>query len=432
MTLGKHAKSDLDVKVMLTTQSRYAPHTNATFKQHYYFDASYYKPGGPVFLYIGGETDARNRFSNLKTGIIQILMNATGGLGVIIENRYYGQSVPFENLTTDNLAYLTNEQTIADFAYFAQHASFPGVNATLTAPATPWILYGGSLAGAQTSFTVKTYPDLVYGGIAASGVIRAAVEYPEWYDPIQKFGPSDCVQSINDIVDKFDALVEAGNTEAIQEFKSLFGLESLADNRDFAKTIAYPVGSPFDYPTPTWQELSWINQKTQFWSFCGNVTNIDAPEEVTAVDEQLAKYTDGEPWENLGNYAKYVKEVILPTCESGDYASGECFGQGNGKLGTAFLDPWRPYAVILTQRSDLLDRASRLLHPSISLHNMHRGRPVPNRAKGGQIPPVQGHGRQLHPRTVYTGLPAGRLQHYSRFSGHRQVECVWRARLPGG
>ncbi|KAL1860698.1 hypothetical protein Daus18300_009041 [Diaporthe australafricana] len=311
------------------SDARYAPHTNATFKQHYYFDSSYYKPGGPVFLYIGGETDARNRFSNLETGIIQILMNATGGLGVIIENRYYGQSVPFENLTTDNLAYLTNEQTIADFARFAQLATFPGVNATLTAPATPWILYGGSLAGAQTSFTVKTYPDIVYGGIAASGVIGVKNTYPEWYDPIQKFGPSDCVQSINDIVDKFDGLVEAGNTEAIQEFKSLFGLESLTDNRDFAKTIAYPVGGPFDYPTSTWQELSWTNQKTQFWSFCGNVTNLDAPEEVTAVDEQLAKYTDGEPWENLGNYAKYVKDVILPTCASGDYASGQCFGQGN-------------------------------------------------------------------------------------------------------
>lgn len=157
------------------------------------------------------------------------------------------------------------------------------------------------------------------------------MNYPEWYDPIQKFGPSDCVQSINDIVDKFDGLVEAGNTEAIQEFKALFGLESLTDNRDFAKTIAYPVGSPFDYPTATWQELSWINQKTQFWSFCANITNLDAPEEVTAVDEQLAKYTNGEPWENLGNYVKYIKDVILPTCPSGDYASGDCFGQGNGR-----------------------------------------------------------------------------------------------------
>ncbi|KAK7746030.1 hypothetical protein SLS53_002752 [Cytospora paraplurivora] len=320
----------IDVPIDHFPQSdRYRPHTNGTFKQHYYFDSSYYKPGGPVFLYIGGETSGESRLSNLETGIIQILMNATGGLGVIVENRYYGLSVPFENLTIDNLAYLTNEQTIADFAYFAQHATFPGVSGNLTAPGTPWILYGGSLAGAQTAFTVKTYPDIVYGGISSSGVIHVAVEYPEWYNPIQKFGPSDCVQSINDIVDKFDSLVAANNTKAIQEVKAIFGLESLTDNRDFAKTINYPIGNPWDYPTDTWQELSWQDQNTQFWQFCGNVTNIDAPENVTAVDLQLAKYTNGEAWQNLGNYAEYVKEVILPTCPDGDYASGDCFGQGD-------------------------------------------------------------------------------------------------------
>lgn len=308
---------------------KYLPHTNATFKQHYYFDSSYYKPGGPVFLYVGGETSGRSRLSNLETGIIQILMNATGGLGVIIENRYYGLSTPFDTTTTDTLTYLTNEQTIADFAYFAQHATFPGVAANLTAPGTPWIMYGGSLAGAQTAFTVKTYPDIIYGGIASSGVIIAAVEYPQWYDPIQKFGPSDCVQSINDIVDKFDGLVSAGNTEAVEELKAIFGLEALTDNRDFAKTIAYPVGGPFDYPTSTWQELSWTDQDTQFWDFCSSVTDIDAPDNVTAVDAQMAKYTGGEAWENLGNYASYIKEVILPTCPSGDYASGDCFGQGD-------------------------------------------------------------------------------------------------------
>jgi hypothetical protein len=54
---------------------RYLPHTNATFKQQYVFDSTYYKPGGPVFLYIGGETSVQSRFSNLQTGIIQILMN---------------------------------------------------------------------------------------------------------------------------------------------------------------------------------------------------------------------------------------------------------------------------------------------------------------------------------------------------------------------
>lgn len=160
---------------------RYAPHTNATFQQRYFFDDTYYQPGGPVYLYIGGETSGNSRFSNLETGIIQILMQATNGLGVILENRYYGESYPFNTSSTDELAYLTTEQTIADNVFFATHATFPGVNATdLTAPNTPWILYGGSLAGAQTAFSIKQYGNVLYGGIASSGVIHAVLAYPQW------------------------------------------------------------------------------------------------------------------------------------------------------------------------------------------------------------------------------------------------------------
>ena len=225
---------------------RYAPHTNATFPQRYYFDSTYYKPGGPIYLYIGGETSGPSRFSNLQTGIIQILMSATNGLGVILENRYYGESYPYNTSTTDQLAYLTTEQTIADNAYFATHATFPGVAGNLSAPGTPWILYGGSLAGAQTAFSVKQYGDLLYGGIASSAVIHAVLAYPEWYAPIQKFAPQDCVASINAIIDKFDALVAADNVEAIQQFKAIFGLEALTDNRDFAMTIAFPLGGPMN------------------------------------------------------------------------------------------------------------------------------------------------------------------------------------------
>jgi len=47
---------------------RYAPHTNGTFTQRYFFDDTYYKPGGPVYLYISGETAGENRFSNLQNG----------------------------------------------------------------------------------------------------------------------------------------------------------------------------------------------------------------------------------------------------------------------------------------------------------------------------------------------------------------------------
>lgn len=57
------------------------------------------------------------------------------------------------------------------------------MDCNLTAPGTPWILYGGSLAGAQTAFSIKTYggPDgIMYGGIASSGVIKAVLSYAQW------------------------------------------------------------------------------------------------------------------------------------------------------------------------------------------------------------------------------------------------------------
>ncbi|KAF1992428.1 extracelular serine carboxypeptidase-like protein [Aulographum hederae CBS 113979] len=318
--------------------SRYRYHTNATFKQRYFFDETYYKPGGPVFLYISGETSGESRFSNLQTGIIQVLMRNFNGLGVILENRYYGESYPFNSSTTDNLAFLTTEQTIADNAYFAQHASFPGVNGSLNAPGTPWILYGGSLAGAQTAFSVKTYPDVLYGGIASSGTTKALLSYPEWYNPIQKYAPQDCVSSINGIIAKMDHLSNTGNRKAISQLKAIFGLEALTDNRDFAMTIAFPIGGPMNYPTNTWQELNWnpAYGSNDFFEFCSNVTNLNAPPNITVVDNLLANYTHGKSWDNLGNYANYIKQALLPLCPDGDYNNVACFGTQNE---TYYADP---------------------------------------------------------------------------------------------
>lgn len=112
-------------------------------------------------------------------------MEATSGLGIILENRYYGDSYPFESSTTDELRFLTMEQAIADNAYFAQHATFPGVqgNESLNSPGSPWILYGGSLAGAQTAFSLHEYGGsggALWAGIASSGTTHARLEYPQW------------------------------------------------------------------------------------------------------------------------------------------------------------------------------------------------------------------------------------------------------------
>ena len=115
---------------------RYTSHTNIIFSQRYYFDSTYYKSGGLVSIYIGDETSGLSRFSNLEIDIIQILMSATNVLNVILENRYYGESFPYKTSTTDQLVYLTIEQTIADNAYFAIYAIFPNIEGNLSASRT--------------------------------------------------------------------------------------------------------------------------------------------------------------------------------------------------------------------------------------------------------------------------------------------------------
>ena len=101
-------------------------------------------------------------------------------------------------------------------------------------------MYGGSLAGAQTAFTMKTYNSLFAGGIGSSATTYAKLEYPEWYHPIIKLGPADCVSRIIDIVDKIDKIIDSQDQAAIDELKNVFGLGALNNTGDFAQTISYP------------------------------------------------------------------------------------------------------------------------------------------------------------------------------------------------
>lgn len=78
----------------------YEPHSNGSFDLRYWFDAQYYKPGGPVIVLQSGETSGVGRLPFLQKGIVNILTKATNGIGVILEHRYYGTSVPTENLST--------------------------------------------------------------------------------------------------------------------------------------------------------------------------------------------------------------------------------------------------------------------------------------------------------------------------------------------
>ena len=144
--------------------SKYEPHSDGTFPLRYWFDATYYQDGGPVIVLQGGETDGAGRLPYLKQGLLHQLAQATNGIGVVLEHRYYGESFPTPDLSTPNLRFLTTDQALADMAYFAQHVVFPGLeDKNLTAPNTAYFGYGGSYAGAFVAFLRVLYPEVYYG-----------------------------------------------------------------------------------------------------------------------------------------------------------------------------------------------------------------------------------------------------------------------------
>lgn len=66
--------------------------TDATFPQRFWVNSRHYKPrpGAPVIIIDSGETNGEDRLPFLDTGIADILARATGGVGVVLEHRYYG------------------------------------------------------------------------------------------------------------------------------------------------------------------------------------------------------------------------------------------------------------------------------------------------------------------------------------------------------
>lgn len=299
--------------------SSYAPHSNGKFNLRYWFDDTYYKPGGPVIVLAGGETDGSERLPFLQKGIVYLLSKATGGLGVILEHRYYGTSFPTPDLSTKNLRFLTTDQALADTAYFAQHVVFKGhEHQDLTSKSTKYIAYGGSYAGAFVAFLRILYPDVYFGAISSSGVTKAIYDYWQYYEPIKEYAPAQCSknqQLLTNVVDKI--LIDHKHTAAVADLKKLFGLSGITHTNDFANVLSYGLYG--------WQSRNWdpaINDPS-FYQYCDTLTSSKVLYPATNVLKsqiqstlRLAGY--GKQLNNLTvpfqNYIGYVNETIIQPC----------------------------------------------------------------------------------------------------------------------
>ncbi|GAA6019817.1 hypothetical protein JCM11491_000282 [Sporobolomyces phaffii] len=316
-----------------------APSGSPTFQQRYWFDASHYRKGGPVYLLDAGETDATGRLLFLESGILKILSEATGGIGIVFEHRYYGESFPVKNLTTDSYRFLTTLQSIQDSNYFAENVVLPGLeDVDLHPKKTPWIRYGGSYAGATTALARKLYPEIWWGGLASSAVTTAIVDFWEYYVPIQEHAPKECISQLENHTAAIDSILAVKNSFLTSSLKSYFGLPNVTSDVDFANALTLPLGS--------WQARNWdpkVGSKT-FHRFCEALTanstsslDLDLdflPKWPSNPRKQLAAFS---------NYATYVKEHIASRCPEG-VAQDDCFGTDLYEGDGIEEAPWKSWA----------------------------------------------------------------------------------------
>lgn len=101
-------------------------------------------------------------------GILDIESKSVGGIGIMLEHRYYGDSYPNISYpsgdpfdaSTDNLRFLTFEQALMDHVRFMQFLDLSHLDPSLASKRLnpdhrPWMWYGGSYPGALSAFTVK-------------------------------------------------------------------------------------------------------------------------------------------------------------------------------------------------------------------------------------------------------------------------------------
>ncbi|KAJ6438849.1 extracelular serine carboxypeptidase [Purpureocillium lavendulum] len=303
-------------------ESRYEPHTDAFFNLRYWVDITHYKPGGPVIVLNSGETSGEARIDFLDHGIVPILTKATGGVGVVLEHRYYGTSFPTANVTTQSLRFLSTEQALADHAYFARHARFPGLeHVNLTAPGTPWIIYGGSYAGALAAFTRKVYPDVYWGAISSSGVTEAIDVFWQYFEAARRYAPGECAPTQQKIMHVVDTMLLSGDKAKEDEIKDLFGLKDLW-NDEFASFLA---GGVYGLQSTNWDPAQ---DDPSFGTWCATIST-DAllfqstahlrPDVERAV--RLAGYKDdGEQRSLTTRMLNYIGFVL----DAGRKARGRC------------------------------------------------------------------------------------------------------------
>ena len=123
--------------------------------------------------------------------------------------RFYGQSLPTEDSSTKNLAYLSSDQALADLARI-----IPYIKHRLNSPHSKVITFGGSYPGNLSGWFRLKYPSITQGSIASSAPVRAEENFSQYMDVVAEallyFGGQACYNAFEEAANDIAHLASGG------------------------------------------------------------------------------------------------------------------------------------------------------------------------------------------------------------------------------
>eukprot|EP00026_Physarum_polycephalum_P008650 Phypoly_transcript_08744.p1 GENE.Phypoly_transcript_08744~~Phypoly_transcript_08744.p1 ORF type:complete len:444 (+),score=66.79 Phypoly_transcript_08744:144-1475(+) len=245
--MDQQGQTDYPAQWFEQTVDHFNAEDTRTFQQRYYVNPTYWnKQSGLVILYINGEGPV---FAppNDPTDEVVLLAQHYNAIIVTLEHRYYGLSVPFTNLSTENLQYLSSKQALFDLANFVVNFtdSLSPAAENLELPYSI-ITIGGSYSGALSAWFRLKYPQITVASVSSSGVVNAILDFTAFDEQVARSVGEECANAMRLVTQQVEAAILAGGDTSAQ-MKASFGAETLVDDGDFFYFLADSMAEGVQY-----------------------------------------------------------------------------------------------------------------------------------------------------------------------------------------
>ncbi|KAF2732728.1 hypothetical protein EJ04DRAFT_565719 [Polyplosphaeria fusca] len=204
----------------LTQRTDHFGKHNGSFQQRFSIIDDYFKPGGPILLFQGEETDLLDCANDT---ILYEWAQELGGLAVSLEHRYFGPSKPFGNASTTNanFKFLTLDNVMADAVEFIAQLRANMSDAKDSKVVVASGSYGGFLTGAFRLNHPDTFDVAVASAGPAMGFGDASdPESYNWYNWLNRLYLDHSLEASLKIKDAFSVLLErlvTNDTSTLQQ-----------------------------------------------------------------------------------------------------------------------------------------------------------------------------------------------------------------------